>query len=84
MRKILLSLLLALVGLIPANAQYKFTIDGGFSGNCNGVNGVPQLNQQLQMIKGQVASGFPDKSSCEQARALVNSIKAQAEMGSPA
>ncbi len=80
MKKRLIIALLALVGLLPANAQYRFTIDGGFSGDCAKVSGVAELNQQLQMLKGQVASGFPDKASCEQARAAVNSIKAQAEM----
>lgn len=75
-----LVVLLALVGLIPANAQYTFTIDGGFSGDCARVIGVRELNTQLQQLKGQAISGFPDQSSCEQVRNLVNSVKAQAEM----
>lgn len=80
MRKLSFSLMLALVGLLPANAQYSFTIDGGFSGDCARVSGVRELNQQLKAIKGEVISGFPDPTSCEQARAIVNGIKAQAEM----
>ncbi|UKK48435.1 hypothetical protein L6475_00260 [Prevotella sp. E9-3] len=75
-----LVVLLALAGLIPANAQYTFTIDGGFSGDCARVIGVRELNTQLQQLKGQAISGFPDQSSCEQVRNLVNSVKAQAEM----
>ena len=50
MRKQFVLGLLALVGFLPANAQYKFTIDGGFSGNCDRVRGVPQLNQQLKAL----------------------------------
>ncbi len=80
MRKLSTTVILALVGILPANAQYSFTIDGGFSGDCARVSGVRELNQQLKAIKGEVISGFPDPTSCEQARAMVNGIKAQAEM----
>lgn len=73
--------LFCILALAPsAQAQYRFTISGGFSGNCNGVQGVAQVQQAMNQLQGQVISGFPDKSSCEQARAQVNSIKAQAQM----
>lgn len=80
MKKVVYSSIFALAGILPANAQYSFTIDGGFSGDCAKVSGVRELNQQLQQIKGQTVSGFPDEASCNQARNMVNSIKAQAEL----
>ena len=80
MKGIMLSLWALLALSLPANAQYKFTISGGFSGDCNGVQGVAQVRQLLQQLQGQVVSGFPDKATCEQVRAQVNNVKAQAQM----
>lgn len=80
MRKSLLTIILALAGFLLANAQYTFTISGGFSGNCANVSGYRELNQQLLQIKGQAVGGFPDRASCEQMRAVINSIKTQAIM----
>lgn len=73
-------LFLALVGFLPANAQYTFTCNGGFSGDCAKVSGVRELNQQLQQIMRQAFAGFPDEASCNQARNIVNNIKSQAEI----
>lgn len=80
MKGIVLSLWALLALSLSANAQYKFTISGGFSGDCNGVQGVAQVQQMLQILQGQVVSGFPDKATCEQVRAQVNNVKAQAQM----
>lgn len=80
MRKSLITVILALAGFLLANAQYTFTISGGFSGNCANVSGYRELNQQLLQIKGQAVGGFPDRASCEQMRAVINSIKTQAIM----
>lgn len=80
MRKSLITVILALAGFLLANAQYTFTISGGFSGNCANVSGYKELNQQLLQIKGQAIGGFPDRASCEQVRAMINSIKSQAIM----
>lgn len=73
-------LFLELVGFLPANAQYTFTCNGGFSGDCAKVSGVRELNQQLQQIMRQAFAGFPDEASCNQARNIVNNIKSQAEI----
>lgn len=68
MRKILISTLLALAGMKPANAQYTFTLDVSWSGNCGGY--TSQMNQVIGKYKSQAISGFPTYESCEQVRKM--------------
>lgn len=68
MRNFLISTLLALVGFMPSNAQYTFTLDVSWSGNCSGY--TSQMNQLIGKYKSQAISGFPTEQSCKQARAM--------------
>ena len=68
MRINLLSLLLVLAGILPANAQYTFTLSASWSGNCNGY--TAQMNQLMGKYKSQTINGFPTRELCEQTRAL--------------
>ena len=68
MRRNLLSLLLALAGLLPANAQYTFTLNVSWSGNCSGY--TAQMNSLMGKYKSQAINGFPTRELCEQTRAM--------------
>lgn len=68
MKRNLLSLLLALTGSFPANAQYTFTINVSWSGNCSGF--TAQMNQAISGFQSQAINGFPTRDLCEQTRAM--------------
>lgn len=59
---------MALAGLLPANAQYTFTINVSWSGNCNGY--TAQMNQAIRGFQTQAINGFPTRELCEQTRAM--------------
>lgn len=65
---ILSLLLLALAGLLPANAQYTFTLNVSWSGNCSGY--TAQMNSLMGKYKSQAINGFPTRELCEQTRAM--------------
>lgn len=60
--------LLALAGLLPAYAQYTFTLNVSWSGNCSGY--TAQMNQMMGKYKSQAITGFPTRELCEQTRAM--------------
>lgn len=68
MRRKIAATLLALVGLLPANAQYTFTLHVSWSGNCSGY--TAQMNQAIRGFQTQTINGFPTRELCEQTRAL--------------
>lgn len=68
MRRNLLSILLALAGLLPVNAQYTFTFNVSWSGNCSGY--TAQMNQAIRGFQTQTINGFPTRELCEQTRAM--------------
>lgn len=68
MRKKIASTLLALVGILSANAQYTFTLNVSWSGNCSGY--TAQMNQIMGKYKSQAINGFPTRELCEQTRAM--------------
>ena len=68
MKKLLTYLLLLFTGLLPASAQYTFTLNVNWTGNCAGYTG--QMNQMIGMYKSQAISGFPTRAQCEQVRSL--------------
>lgn len=73
MKKSLLSVVFfALAGLIPANAQYTFSLNASWSGNCGGY--TAQLNQTIDKYKSQAISGFPTRELCEQGRIMCNQV----------
>lgn len=73
MKRSLLSVVfLALAGLIPANAQYTFSLDVSWSGNCDGY--TAQMNQAMGKYKSQSISGFPTRELCEQSRIMCEQI----------
>ena len=59
---------MALAGLLPANAQYTFTINVSWSGNCSGY--TAQMNSLMGKYKSQAINGFPTRELCEQTRAM--------------
>ena len=69
-RAILLTL--ALAGLIPANAQYSFSISVEYTGACRG-EAQRWANMWLNQYKPQ-ASGIPSSQDCEKIRQIVNSL----------
>ena len=69
MRRIqIMTALLALAGLLPAYAQYTFTLNVSWSGNCSGY--TAQMNQMMGKYKSQAITGFPTRELCEQTRAM--------------
>ena len=68
MRKKIASTLLALVGILSANAQYTFTLNVSWSGNCSGY--TAQMNQAIRGFQTQTINGFPTRELCEQTRAM--------------
>lgn len=69
MRRIqIMTALLALVGFLPTNAQYTFTLNVNWSGNCSGY--TAQMNQMMGKYKSQAINGFPTRELCEQTRAM--------------
>ena len=68
MRKLFVSILLALVDSLSTNAQYTFTVNASWSGNCSGY--TPQMNQLMGKYKSQAINGFPTRELCEQTRAM--------------
>lgn len=68
MRKQIALTLLALVGILPANAQYTFTLSVSWSGNCSGY--TAQMNQAIRGFQTQTINGFPTRELCEQTRAM--------------
>lgn len=60
--------MLALAGLLPANAQYTFTLNASWSGNCSGY--TAQMNSMMGKYKSQAINGFPTRELCEQTRAM--------------
>lgn len=68
MRKQIASTLLALAGFLPANAQYTFTLNVSWSGNCSGY--TAQMNQAIRGFQTQTINGFPTRELCEQTRAM--------------
>lgn len=67
MRKLLI-VVLALVGFLPTNAQYTFTLSVSWSGNCSGY--TSQMNQAIRGFQSQAINGFPTRELCEQTRAM--------------
>lgn len=61
-------LLLALAGYLPADAQYTFTLNVSWSGNCSGY--TAQMNQAIRGFQTQTINGFPTRELCEQTRAM--------------
>lgn len=68
MKRFLTSIIIVLAGLLPANAQYTFTISASWSGNCSGY--TAQMNQMMGKYKSQAINGFPTREICEQTRAM--------------
>lgn len=68
MRKHIALTLLTLVGILPANAQYTFTLNVSWSGNCSGY--TAQMNQAIRGFQTQTINGFPTRELCEQTRAM--------------
>ena len=60
--------ILALAGVLSANAQYTFTINVSWSGNCYGYTSV--MNQAVSQFQSQAINGFPTRELCEQTRAM--------------
>ena len=67
-RNRIITALLALAGLAPANAQYTFTLNVSWSGNCSGY--TAQMNSLMGKYKSQAINGFPTREFCEQTRAM--------------
>ena len=67
-RNRIITTLLALAGLLPANAQYTFTLNVSWSGNCSGY--TAQMNSMMGKYKSQAINGFPTRELCEQTRAM--------------
>ena len=68
MRKQIVTIIMALAGILPANAQYTFTLNVSWSGNCNGY--TSQMNQAIRGFQTQTINGFPTRELCEQSRAI--------------
>lgn len=67
-RNQIITVLLALAGMFPANAQYTFTLNVSWSGNCSGY--TAQMNSLMGKYKSQAINGFPTRELCEQTRAM--------------
>lgn len=67
-RNRIITALLALAGMAPANAQYTFTLNVSWSGNCSGY--TAQMNSLMGKYKSQAINGFPTRELCEQTRAM--------------
>ena len=68
MKQILLLTLVAFVGFMPSYAQYTFSLNVSWSGNCSGY--ANQMNQAIRSFKSQAINGFPTRELCEQTRAM--------------
>ena len=68
MKRFLTSIIIVLAGLLPVNAQYTFTLNASWSGNCSGY--TAQMNQMMGKYKSQAINGFPTRELCEQTRAM--------------
>ena len=60
---------MVLVGLLPINAQYSFTLNASWSGNCSGY--TAQMNQAIRGFQSQAINGFPTRELCEQTRSAI-------------
>lgn len=78
MRKQITSTLLALAGFLSANAQYTFTLNVSWSGNCSGY--TAQMNQAIRGFQTQTINGFPTRELCEQTRAMCHQELAHIEL----
>lgn len=70
--------MLTLAGLLPANAQYTFTLNVSWSGNCSGY--TAQMNSLMGKYKSQAINGFPTRELCEQTRAMCHQELAHIEL----
>lgn len=75
MKQYIYSIILALAGFIPVNAQLSFTVSGEYYGNCGGQKNEIQnrFNSIMSQYKTQ-ATGIRSSAECEKLRAEVNGI----------